>query len=89
MSGADIPGYTYGTEAVSKSPVTLDELAKLEQAVGLTDEDRRCLRLAGAVLEDQAEEVVDYWRGTIAQQPHLALYSLGLTASPTRRTRQR
>ena len=41
MTGVDIPGYTYGTEAVAKSPVTLEELAKLEQAVGLTDEDRR------------------------------------------------
>lgn len=36
MSSADIPGYTYGTAAVAKSPVTLEELARLEQTVGLT-----------------------------------------------------
>lgn len=39
MSGVGIPGYTFGTEAMAKSPVTPEELAKLEQAVGLTDED--------------------------------------------------
>src|SRR5271167_3228275 len=77
MNGVDIPGYTYGTDTVAKSPVTPEELAKLEQAVGLTDEDRRYLRLAGDVLEDQAEAVVDCWRGIIAQQPHLAFYSTG------------
>ncbi len=62
MSEVEIPGYTYGTEAVAKSPVTPDELAKLEQAVGLTDEDWRYL-LAGDVLQDQAEAVVDCGRG--------------------------
>lgn len=77
MSGADIPGYSYGSAAVAKSPVALEELAKLEQAVGLTDEDRRYLRMAGDVLEDQAEAVVDCWRGIIGQQPHLAFYSQG------------
>jgi protoglobin len=77
MSGVDIPGYTYGTGAVAKSPVTPDDLVKLEQAVGLTDEDRRFLRLAGDVLQDQAEAIVDHWRSIIAEQPHLAFYSQG------------
>ena len=62
-------------------PMTTDELAKLEQAVGLTNEDRRYLRLAGDVLADQAEAVVDCWRGIIGQQPHLDFYSLGLPVS--------
>src|SRR6202162_6050545 len=77
MGGTNILGYTYGTAAMAKPPVTPDDLAKLEQAVGLTDEDRRYLRLAGDLLEDQAEAVVDSWRGIIGQQPHLAFYSLG------------
>ena len=50
MSALEIPGYTYGTKAVAKSPVTPEELANLEQAVGMTDQDRRYLRLAGDVL---------------------------------------
>jgi hypothetical protein len=35
MTTPDIPGYSYGTEAAAKSPVTLVELAKLEQVWGL------------------------------------------------------
>jgi hypothetical protein len=65
-----------------QAPVTLDELTNLEQAVGLSDEDRRYLRLAGDVLADQAKAVVDYWRGIIGQQPHLAVYSLGPEGKP-------
>jgi hypothetical protein len=83
MGSVDIPGYTYGTQAVAKSLVTPDELGKLEQAVGLTDEDRRYLRLAGDVLQDQAEAVVDR-RGIIARQPHLAFYSQGPDAEAYR-----
>ena len=41
MNGVDIPGYSFGSAAVAKSPMTLEELAKLEQGVGMTDEDRR------------------------------------------------
>jgi hypothetical protein len=79
---SNIPGYTYGTPEVAHSPVTLDDLAKLEQAVGLTDEDRRYLHMAGDVLEDQAEQVVDAWRAIIAKQPHLACYFLDPDGKP-------
>jgi Protoglobin len=82
MSGVEIRGYTYGTEAVPKSPVTPEELAQLEKVVGLTDEDRRYLLWAGDVLEDQAEAAVDHWRGIIGQQPYLAFYSLGPDGKP-------
>ena len=34
MSGVDIPGYTYGTATVAKSPVTPKELVKLERRWG-------------------------------------------------------
>jgi hypothetical protein len=73
----EIPGYTYGTAAAAKSPVSLAELELLKKAVNFTDEDQRYLRLAGEVLADQTEEVVKRWRGVIAANPHLALYSLG------------
>lgn len=69
-----IPGYTYGTNEVSKSPVSLEELERLKQAVTLTDADLRHLRLAGDILEDQTEEVIDTWRAVIGQTPHLARY---------------
>ena len=40
-----IPGYTYGTPVVAKSPVSL-QLAALKVTVGFTEEDHRSLKLA-------------------------------------------
>lgn len=77
-----IPGYTYGTEEVTTSPVTLHELELLKQSVCLTEEDVRYLRMAGEVLADQTEELVKSWRGVISAEPHLAHYSLGPDGQP-------
>ena len=43
MSQTDIPGYTYGTDAVPRSPVSLDEL-ELLQATLLLGETTDALR---------------------------------------------
>jgi hypothetical protein len=67
-------GYAFGTEAVSKSPVSLQQLEELKQTVTLTEEDVRQLRRAGDVLEDQTEEIIGVWRGVIGKTPHLAYY---------------
>ncbi|MGH8772726.1 MAG: protoglobin domain-containing protein [Burkholderiales bacterium] len=77
-----IRGYAYGAAEVARSPVSLDELRLLEQTVTLTDEDRRYLRLAGDVLQDQAEQVVDSWRSVIGAQPHLARWFFGPDGKP-------
>jgi len=69
-----IPGYTYGTAEVARSPVSLEELRWLEQAVGWTEEDARYLRMAGDVLEGQIEEVLDLWYGFVGSTPHLVHY---------------
>jgi hypothetical protein len=42
-----IPGYTYGTEAAVTSPLSLQELERLKEAVWLTPEDERALRGCG------------------------------------------
>jgi hypothetical protein len=72
-----IPGYTYGSADVAASPVTLHDLDLLKQCIGWTDEDVRYLRMAGEVLNDQAEEMVKRWRSILAEYPHLAHYALG------------
>ncbi len=69
-----ISGYIYGAKDVGKSPVSLEDLQRLEQTVTMTEEDFRYLRLAGDVLEDQIEEVINTWRGVIGKTPHLAYY---------------
>jgi hypothetical protein len=74
--GKDIPGYTFGTQAVPASPVSLRELDQLMISVGFTEEDRRYLALAGEVLADQTTAIVAHWRsGIIASIPHLARHS--------------
>lgn len=72
----EIPGYSYGLAEVARSPVSLKELAALKISAGFTEEDERYLRLAGKVLEDQTEEIVQHWRSRIiASIPSLARHS--------------
>ena len=77
-----IPGYTYGTDEVAKSPVTADELDLLKQTVLFGDYDARALKMAGEVLADQAEYVLDVWYGFVADHPHLVHYFSGPDGSP-------
>ncbi|MER3456781.1 MAG: protogloblin ApPgb [candidate division GAL15 bacterium] len=72
-----IPGYTYGTAQVSTSPVSLQDLRKLKQAVAFTEEDVRYLQMAGDVLEDQVAQVLDVWYGFVGSIPHLLHYFTG------------
>jgi hypothetical protein len=72
----DIPGYSYGRADVSRSPISEAQLAELKVSAGFTEEDERYLRLAGAVLRDQTEQIVHHWRNQIiAGIPNLARHS--------------
>ncbi len=71
-----IPGYSYGTAEVAKSPVSMMEFYDLKISAGFTEEDERYLRLAGEVLADQTRQIVEHWRsGIIAGIPNLARHS--------------
>jgi len=69
-----IPGYTYGTSQVAPSPLTLEDLDNLKKAVLFTEEDERYLRMAGEVLADQVEDILDVWYGFVGSHPHLVYY---------------
>lgn len=69
-----IPGYTYGTAAVPRSPLTMQDLTHLQKALLFTDEDVKYLRMSRDVLEDQVEAVLDVWYGFVASHPHLVYY---------------
>jgi hypothetical protein len=71
---AGIPGYTYGTSAVPRSPITLQDFELLKQTALFTDDDVRYLRMSAGVLEDQVEEVLDVWYGFVASHPHLVRF---------------
>lgn len=75
-----IPGYAFGT--VGPSPLSLDDLALLKQATLFTEEDERALRMAGDVLADQIEDVLDVWYGFVASHPHLVHYFTGSDGQP-------
>ncbi|GAB4327695.1 MAG: protoglobin domain-containing protein [Dehalococcoidia bacterium] len=79
-SQTSIPGYEYGS--VPPSPLTLQDLNLLKQSVLFADEDERYLRLAGDVLEDQIEEVLDLWYGFVGSHPHLVHYFTGPGGQP-------
>lgn len=72
MSTQPPAGYTYGS--TPPSPVSRDELDKLEAAVLFTADDEEALRMAGDVLEDQVDDVLDVWYGFVASHPHLVAY---------------
>jgi hypothetical protein len=70
----NIPGYTYGSPELKRSPVTPAELAKIEEALLFTDEDVRYLREAGQIMVPQTEQILDVWYGFVGSHPDLAYY---------------
>jgi hypothetical protein len=79
---AQIPGYDYGKATVARSPVSDEDLRKLEEATLFTEEDARYLRMAGEVLADQVEQVLDLWYGFVGSHPHLVYYFSGPDGQP-------
>lgn len=69
-----IAGYTYGTAQAARSPLTSQEFDQLKQSVLFGAEDEKYLRMAGEVLADQIEAVLDVWYGFVASHPHLVYY---------------
>jgi hypothetical protein len=77
-----IPGYTYATDAVATSPISLDELELLKKTVTFTAEDEAHLRLAGPILTVHVDAFLDCWYGFQATLPHLGYYSTGPDGLP-------
>lgn len=76
----NIPGYTYGS--VAPSPVTLKELEDLKKAVLFSAEDEKYLKMAGEVLKDQIDAILDLWYGFVGSHPHLIYYFSGPDGQP-------
>lgn len=74
MTLTAIPGYTYAEAQVARSPLTTQDLDNLKKAVLFTAEDEKYLRLAGDVLADQIEDILDVWYGFVASHDHLVYY---------------
>jgi hypothetical protein len=70
----EIAGYEFGTRGVVPSPLGLEDLDLLKQTVLFGEEDEQHLRMAGDVLEDQIEDVLDVWYGFVGGHPHLVRF---------------
>lgn len=66
-----IPGYTHGTAAIAKSPVTLSDLERMKATALFGENDVKFLRASHDVLKDQVEAILDVWYGFVGSQPHL------------------
>jgi IS1 family transposase len=71
---SQIPGYTYGSRELPQAPISDEEFKLLKSTVLMTDEDVRYLRMAGEVLKDQVEDVLDLWYGWVGSNKHLVYY---------------
>jgi protoglobin len=74
MSESTIPGYDYGAPGITRSPVTPDDLDMLRRTLLWSDDDDRALRMAGEVLADQVDDVIDAWYAYVGANPHLVAF---------------
>lgn len=66
-----IPGYTYGTAAIARSPVSLAAFEDMKRSVLFGDDDIAALRRSHALVVDRTEAILDVWYGFVGSQPHL------------------
>jgi len=67
-------GYDYGKATLAQSPVTMQDLALLKKTLLWSDDDNRYLKMAGDVLKDQTDAVLDLWYGYVGGNEHLLYY---------------
>jgi hypothetical protein len=68
---ATIPGYTYGTPAVTRSPVSLAEFELMQKSALFGPDDVRYLRMSYDVLEPHVDAILDVWYGFVGANAHL------------------
>jgi hypothetical protein len=76
-----IPGYDFGKTA-ARSGLDAQAFDELKQSVLFTADDTRYLSMAGTVLADQIEAVLDVWYGFVGSHPHLVRYFMNASGQP-------
>jgi hypothetical protein len=74
MEERSIAGYTFGTPEVARSPVSGEDVDLLKATLLWSDDDDRYLEMAGEVLADQVDDVLELWYGYVGSHPHLVHY---------------
>jgi hypothetical protein len=74
MEASAIPGYAFGAPGLAPSPVSAEDVDLIKATLLWSDDDDRHLRMAGEVLSDQVDDVLDLWYGYVGSHPHLVAY---------------
>lgn len=82
MEAAAIPGYAYGSAELARSPVSAQDVDLLKATLLWSEADESHLRLAGEVLADQIDDVLELWYGYVGSHPHLVRYFAGADGQP-------
>lgn len=70
----NIKGYDFGKSFLENSPVSSQDLDLLKKTLLWSEDDDKYLKLAGEVLKDQTNEVLDLWYGYVGSNSHLVHY---------------
>lgn len=70
----NIKGYAYGDSTLERSPVTEQDLKLLKKTLLWSSDDDHFLKMAGEVLQDQTDQVLDLWYGYVGSNEHLLHY---------------
>lgn len=71
MNQQNIPGYMYGSDVLATSPISLSDLHLLKKTLLWSEEDDKYRKMAGEVLRDQIDAILDLWYGYVGSHEHL------------------
>lgn len=74
MAATAIPGYRMGDPTLPAPATSQEELAKIEAALLLTEDDKAALREAKAILAPRVDELLDVWYGFVGSHDFLLGY---------------
>lgn len=82
MPNSHFPLHGYNPQGIAVSPLSDEDFEFLKQTVMFDDQDITYLRMAGQVLDDQIEEILDLWYQFVGSHPHLVKYFSGPDGRP-------
>ena len=75
-------GYAYDDPGLAKSPVSLEDLDRIQRSLLWSNGDRDALRRAGEILTGKTDAILDVWYGFVGSNPHLVEAFAGADGQP-------
>ncbi len=70
----NIRGYDYALNTLETSPVSLDDLELLKKTLLWSKDDEKYIKMAGEILSEQIDKILDLWYGYVGSHQHLLYY---------------